>query len=116
MTEQSTKAAPIFLVTVMKPVEWDKVPEKHMRRDRTWAWFSKFEDAEEAVLRNAADMFEENYYNYAVIEEVEEGFTWPAKVRGWYFAEYEKDTEARPKVSKVSAPEWSESICNWGIG
>lgn len=116
MTEQFTTAAPIFLVTVMKPVDWDKVPDKHMRRDRTWGWFFKFEDAERAVLANATDMFEANYYNYAVIEEVAEGLTWPAKIRGWYYAAYEADDAMNPKVSKIDEPAWAERIVNWGIG
>lgn len=112
MTERTT----IFLVTVMKPIEWDTVPDKHLRRDRTWAWYSNFEAAEKAVLSNATDMFEANYYSYAVIEEVCEGLMAVAKVRGWYFAEYTNEDNEPTSVTKIGTPDWAKRCCNWGIG
>jgi len=110
VSEEQKPCGRVFLLTVLKrDVDGDS------GRDRTWAWYSRLEDAERDVLRNAGDMFEANYYDHAVIEEVPEYMMSVATVRGWYRASYGDDEEA-PTVSKIEAPSWSAGICNWGIG
>ena len=42
-------------------------------RERTWGWYSTFEQAKYAVEQNACDMYEDGYYNHALIEETSEG-------------------------------------------
>lgn len=87
---------------------------------RTWGWFSKFEDAEDIVLNNKGDIFE-FYYNYACIEEVEEGLYTSHKVIGWYQANYiDSDKNVfkmeLENVEKVEAPKYANGMANFSMG
>lgn len=106
----------IYLVTVMKHHD-----DPRPRRERSWGYYFKFEDAEQAVLSNATDMFEDGYYREAVIEEVPEGIIPFAKAKQWYVADYPTSPNddgnfGDPVVRKVDPPEWSTMAVNWGIG
>lgn len=108
----------IFTVTCIGNVQ---EPQYESRRDRTWGFFLKFEDAEKAVLANATDMFEMGYYTHAVIEEVPEGILVHHKVKQWYFADYSKAKPREgylpePVVAKIDEPGWAKRTCNWSFG
>lgn len=87
---------------------------------RCWGWYLNFEDAKAAVLANATDMFELQYYEYAVIEEVSEGVIAHSTKEWWFFADYEKVDRTQgipdPVVSEISKPEQWEDIVGFGIG
>lgn len=90
-------------------------------RNRCWGWYEKFEDAEEVVLANATDMFEDNYYDYAVIEKCPQGILAHCVETWWYHAKYDDrtpDTVLREPVSitKVTTPDWAYGVINFGIG
>ena len=43
-------------------------------RTRCWGYFKDYEKAERSIKENWTDMFEDGYYNLAVIEAIGEGF------------------------------------------
>lgn len=45
----------------------------YITRSRTVGFYNSFEKAEKAVENNYGDIYECGYYNYAVIENIEEG-------------------------------------------
>lgn len=101
----------IFLVTV--------ISEQHTRNQRTWGWFPTFEEAEKAVLSNATDMFECNYYNLAVIEEVESGLIAHVVQEKWYKAVYSSFSGKNcfnPQVSEIPKPKCFKYTVNFGMG
>ena len=55
-------------------------------RSRTWGWFERLEDAQEAIENNYGDMFE-NYYGHALIEKVADGvmFGCEEPEEHWYY-------------------------------
>lgn len=98
------KRGRIFLVAVMK-----RDPNTGNTRQRTWGWYTNFADAEQAVLENHTDIFEANYYNLAVIEEMPEGVMACAKNVWWYQATYPDNHQGLvdPSVQRIDPPEWS---------
>jgi len=78
-------------------------------------WFADRKEAERAVLSNATDIFEMNYYDRAVIEQYAEGFCQVAMNRWWYKATYAKENPD-PVVTKVREPKWAKKIINIGFG
>lgn len=96
----------IYLITCMVSADTS--------RKRTWGYYLEFETAEQLVLRNATDMFEEEF-DCAVIEEVPDGLLTISKVKQWYRADYSKSQEL-PTIYKMDAPIWAKDVVNWGIG
>lgn len=92
---------------------------KYKYGDRVWAWYQKFEDAEDVVLNNKTDIFE-CLYNYACIEKVEEGIFARSKVIQWYKAIFDKskiETGPYPEVIKCEdEPEVFKNTTNLTIG
>lgn len=101
----------IYTVTVLKE---SKEPGINYSGIRTWGWFSDFATAEKAVINNSTDIFEDNSYNIAVIEEVGEGIIDICLTRWWYGADYGEDYH--PTVSKIDEPEWSKGLINFSMG
>lgn len=86
--------------------------------DRVWGWFSSFEAAEDIVLNNRTDIFE-FMYNFACIEEVEEGILNHNEVKQWYRATFDAakiDTGPYPEVTKCEVPKLFKRICNLTMG
>jgi hypothetical protein len=84
-------------------------------RSRCWGFFFKFEDAEKSVLNNWTDMFECGYYDYAVIEEFEEGIcsiALPEKSK-WYRSVYDGKKQT---TTPCKCPKQFRQTCNWGLG
>lgn len=102
----------IFFVTVMKEkYEEDELAieeEKKLfspQRLRCWGWCKTFEMAEKQVIENVTDLFEANWHNLAVIEEMAEGVAQLAKVVQWYRADYTNmRTLHDPTVNKCDPP------------
>ena len=77
---------------------------------RTVGWVKTFEEAEEIVLNNQGDIFE-YMYDYAIIEEVEEGL-YPFSFTRWL---YKIDLKER-KYYRIEEPDWIGKYINLGIG
>ena len=93
-------------------------------RSRCWGFFPSFGAAEKIVLNNVSDIFEENYYNLALIEKISEGLFGysDGKNNSWYEAKY---SIVSPKHSfgsnpdsiiKIDEPEFAKNIVGWAIG
>jgi len=101
----------IFLVTVLS--------DKKIDRQRTWGWFTTLGEAKRAILSNAIDMFECNYYNLAVIEEMPSGMIPCAKKEIWFQAEYPPHAlkpSSKLNVFEIEKPNKFEHVVNFGIG
>lgn len=71
---------------------------------RTLGMFQSYGDLYRDVMENRMDMFEDGYYNYAVISYIKEGY-YPEIVEQQWFSYYRKDfgcvyTINRPKELK----------------
>ncbi len=105
----------IFTVTVVyyNPEELEIQPGQ--RFTRTWGYFFNFEDAEMAVLHNHTDMFEQGYYNYAVIEELPEGLLPVPEHEYWYQADFNRKKEEM-LVSRINKPQSLEGTFSFSMG
>jgi hypothetical protein len=81
-------------------------------RVRCWGWYATLVEAKHAVAINAADMHEMEY-TYVVIEKCPSGIPPFSKVVAWY--EFTGKYPTGKAWRQCKAPEWSKSICNWGI-
>src|SRR5207244_180009 len=84
-------------------------------RSRLWGWYRSFEEAERAVLKNDGDLFENGYYNHAVIETVPEGMCPEVRRTAWYRARREVSAED-PHVTPVPTPPAVARVVNFAIG
>jgi hypothetical protein len=105
----------VFFVTVMR-IEGDKTV-----RQRCWGYFLQEEDARACVLENWTDIFELDYYNYAVVEQVGEAtLGLPYKKVAWYGTEYNYDDEGyakgEPRVFEVEEPPFFKGIVMFCFG
>lgn len=81
----------IFTITTLK------IESGLISRSRTVGYTMTFSAAEKIVNKNSGDIYEDGYYNYAVIEAVEEGiyqydenpkwFKWDKTKMGFYECE-----------------------------
>jgi hypothetical protein len=105
ITDNRTMTKTIFLIAVLHGPD-DLSPGG---RKRTWGWYEKFADAEEVVLLNQTDIFENGYYDMAVIEEMPEGVLAVEENSWWYRATYTKDSLT---VEKTERPEkFQQTVC-----
>jgi hypothetical protein len=79
-------------------------------KSRCWGWFKKQEDAIKYTKLNVTDMAEDGYYNYAVIEEIQEGILQLALNELWLQIGEDKNS-----FKECEKPEWSKGIVNWSI-
>jgi hypothetical protein len=89
----------IFTITTLQ----DGTPNKA----RCVGFYFKQKDAEEAVVNNTNDIFEEGYYPYCVIEEMGQGIYFFPRNEIWFMwnsdsNRYEKLTE-KPKRFNILA-------------
>lgn len=94
----------IYMVTVGYLPDLVDPKKAKDRRWRCWGYYLDAETAKKCVLENWTDIFEDGYYNVAVIEAIPEGVV-PIGTQeiGWY--RYDDDTDAgvpmeRPPVLK----------------
>lgn len=91
-----------WFLTVMREDGWNR---------RCWGFFDNFEEAEQAVIDNDADIYEEEY-EYAVLEEQHMGTIAMGTGRMFWY-KFNRRTE---KYEKIDPPVWSQNIAHWGIG
>ncbi len=79
-----------FVITVNFDREY-----RYMERERVVGFYDKQIKASTRILENACDIFEDGYYQYAVIQYIEEGLYPNTKVIQWY--KYDRITrEVKP--------------------
>ena len=71
-----------------------------LRRQRMWGYFKDLKTAEACVLENWTDIYENGYYNFALINEMEEGVVVSPNKQNWYKVTYVKKAN-NPKVVKL---------------
>ena len=80
---------------------------------RCVGYFETYEEAANIVLHNFYDI-NETIYNYAVIENIEEGIYQYDQNSQWF--ELYTDVEGNPRYRKIEKPEWACGYCGFGIG
>lgn len=111
----------VFVLTVMwLDGEFKPPSEPNKRRCRTWGWFPTLDLAEEAVRGNHADMYEDGYYNVAVLEEFPWGALAIARAEHWYAAVPHWATRSTSidhyDVRKIDKPTALEQVVGFGMG
>lgn len=81
-------------------------------RSRCWGYYFNLELAKKHVIDNVTDIAEANYYNYTVIELVDEGIL-PLETKEIQWFKYNIDID---KYEECEKPEWSYGVYNWSIG
>lgn len=105
---------PIFTVTCIHFEKKDGHNDPNAVSDnRTWGWYSKFEDAEYTVINNETDMFEDGWYKYAVIEKVPFGLLPENETMGWYEVNYVKK---KAEVKKIKCPTRFDRCIGFSMG
>lgn len=94
----------IFTITTLK----DDLPS----RARCVGFYFSHKDAEEVIINNACDIFEEGYYPYCVIEELREGIYFFPRNETWY--EWNLDSNGYVKINEK--PKRFNQIACFGIG
>lgn len=106
---------PIYVITTMY-VPDEKLKENGFNwdtdiRERVVGFFHLFENAENAVIKNWGDIYENGYYNIVVIEKAEEGLYNSYEESHWY--KYNKEYE---KYVKIDKPNCFKNTVGFGIG
>lgn len=86
------------------------------RRERNIWWSPSLESLSKKVMKNALDMFEQGYYDYALIEELGENYM-ESRVVQWFKATYDPVSHGTTVEIIDSAPaEHMDDIVCWTIG
>jgi hypothetical protein len=86
-SEDAATRETVFVLTVMwLDAQGCEPTDRSKRRYRTWGWFPTLELAEKAVVTNDADIYEDGYYNVAILEEMTWGSLAFARAEHWYSA------------------------------
>lgn len=70
-------------------------------RDRAPGYFRKLDEAFECISKNRGDIFEDGYYNYAVIEKIGQGLYPQVQEIQWFFYDRQDRsilTVVRPRI------------------
>lgn len=70
-------------------------------RTRCVGYFKNFNKAEEIIINNVGDIYEDGYYKWAIIEKIEEGLYQHDLKPIWY--EWDKDLGQYKKLAKCPA-------------
>lgn len=97
------KSKTIFTVHCM--VNTNRISER-----RTFGWFAELYDANCAVRYNRCDIHE-CYYNYAVIEEINQGIFGMA-VKEWWW----KWDKKQQRYLSINKPKKFKQLTNFGMG
>ena len=103
-----SKIYTVMTMTDLTLDEQTKCPE--FGSNRLVGWYSEFEDAYSSVSRNSCDI-NETCYDYALIEECEEGLYRPANKRWWFEYNYEKG-----QYIQINEPGFIKGFCGFTIG
>jgi hypothetical protein len=83
-----------------KPEGWDSIWYK---RSRCWGWYRDVDRARKIVLENRTDIYENGYYDLALIEPMGEGVcSYQGDSGEWYDVEYKADLDY--VVTKIEKP------------
>lgn len=88
-----------------------KVQKGKMTRKRCVGYTKTFEEAEEIVLGNEYDIFE-NEYNYAVVEKIDSGIYQYDENAVWYQMDYAIDEVAKMREN----PNFARGVVGFAIG
>ena len=77
---------------------------------RLVGWYYKFDDGYSSVLKNNCDI-NETCYQYALIEECEEGIYHPAIKRWWF-----KYNQGKREYEEIVEPDFIKVFCGFTIG
>lgn len=100
----------IYTITTMTKLEQTQLGLPNFGSTRTVAWYNTFDNAEETVVCNNGDI-RETCYQYAVIEEMEEGLYPISKQRWFYKYNIESD-----EYEEINEPEWMNPYINISFG
>lgn len=100
----------MWFVTVVEKMEYKSPYFANTGDTRTWGFYSEKNDAVQSLHENRTDM-REYCYDYAVIEEYEEGISNDTGERQWF-----KWDEERQGYFEIDEPEGVKYICCFAIG
>ena len=84
-------------------------------RPRAWEWRSSLKKAM-ASVENNWEFFEDCYYDYIVIEKLQQGFC-TAKDVAWYKINHTDHIDnSNMFLEPCDKPEWAKPIVNWSLG
>ena len=81
-------------------------------RKHTSEWYCSLDIAKKAVEHNSGDMCEGATNHWALIEEITEGFPFVVAEHWFEWIGDFEDGGYKP----ATKPEFSDGVCNWGIG
>lgn len=96
----------IYVIEVCTKLEFDKLKLPDMGAEDIVGFYSDKESAFDIVINNCGDLHE-TCYDYALIEEVEEGI-YPGSTTRWFF-KFNMDTQ---QYEPISEPEGYEHFCD----
>lgn len=100
----------MWFVTVVEKIEERPNSFTNTGDTRTWGFYSNKNDAVQSLHENRTDM-REDFYDYAVIEEYEEGICNDTGNRQWF--RWDKN---RKGYYEIDEPECVSYICCFAIG
>lgn len=100
----------MWFITVLQKIEPHKNCFPDLGSQRTWGYYKERETAVHALHENWGDMWE-CLYEYALIEEIEEGICPYASNRQWF----KWDTE-REGYFEIEEPECVKCFVNFALG
>lgn len=100
----------IYTITVCEKCHLNSLGWPDFGDLRVVGWYSSYEKAELAVKENWADIFEYSY-EYAFIEQIEEGL-YPNVPSRWFF-KWNEDTK---QYEHIQEPEGFKHFANFSIG
>lgn len=60
-----------------------------LRRQRMWGYYKDLKTAQDCIKENWTDIYENGYYNFALINEMEEGVTISPKKQHWFEVKFQ---------------------------
>ena len=95
----------MYFITCFSNFETD-----YLDNFRTFGFFSDYEDCRRALNGNWCDMHE-FYYDFAVVECMEEGIHSHAKQMAWF-----RWSEEKKGFYETENPDWANGYCNFALG
>lgn len=101
----------IYVITVAEKLNMDETGFPDFGSTSVPGWYPRKEDAEHAVTENACDI-NETCYEYAVIEEIEEGLYNPATSGHRWLYKYNRE---RNGYEPIPEPECLKHFCGFAM-
>ena len=101
----------IYTIMVVEKIEKGLIGLPDFGSSSLCGYYFDKDVAFETVKENACDI-NENFYDYAVIEEVEEGLYHPATSERWFF-KYDKEKD---QYEQIEEPDFLNLYCGFTIG